>query len=235
MYHEIATDLIRAIEAGRYRDKLPTEKNLMAIYKVSRNTIRRAIDVVYQHGLLRRVQGSGYYINELQLSGQLTINLSIGAGKSLMRHGPLTSKVVTFDKVLAAEIPLAKELAISPSAGLWRVVRLRYLNGQLYCLEEAYFVRAIIPFIATNALGESLFDFVKDTYDIVPSSSDDFMSLTPAAPDQADLMESPPNTPLLTLAQINYTTNSDLFNFSKTLFAYPGLNFYFHSARITSN
>ena len=59
----------------------------MKRFNVSRNTIRRAIDVVYQHGLLRRIQGSGYYVNNVQLQSTMTINLSIGAGKSLAKRG----------------------------------------------------------------------------------------------------------------------------------------------------
>lgn len=67
MYHQIAEKLLQAIQSGEYKTKLPTEQELMKQFNVSRNTIRRAIDVVYQHGLLRRIQGSGYYINNVQL------------------------------------------------------------------------------------------------------------------------------------------------------------------------
>ncbi|WP_461226130.1 GntR family transcriptional regulator [Lacticaseibacillus suihuaensis] len=235
MYHEIAEELIKAIQAGKYTTKLPTEQELMSDYQVSRNTIRRAIDVVYQHGLLRRVQGSGYYINELQLEGKMTVNLSIGAGKSLVKHGPLTSKVVTFDKVNAAEIPLAKTMKISGAEELWRIIRLRYMNEKLYALEEAYYMRDVVPFVSTEALDSSIFDFLKDTYDIVPYSSDDFMSVATLGPDRADLMEMKVGTSLISLAQINYMRNNVIFNFSRSVYAYPGMNFYFHSAHLSSN
>ncbi|WP_125702427.1 GntR family transcriptional regulator [Lacticaseibacillus daqingensis] len=235
MYHEIAEELIQAIEAGQFTTKLPTEQQLMTQYQVSRNTIRRAIDVVYQHGLLRRVQGSGYYVNELQLQGKMTVNLSIGAGKSLVKHGPLQSKVVTFDKVNAAEIPLAQTMKISPDEDLWRIIRLRYLNGTLYCLEEAYYMRDVVPFLSTEALETSVFDFLKDTYDIDPYSSDDFMSLVTLGPDKADLMDLKPGTAMLSLAQINYMRNNVIFNFSRSVYAYPGFSFYFHSAHLSSN
>ena len=62
MYREIATKLVAAIQDGVFTVKLPTEAQLMERYHASRNTIRKAIDLIYQQGLLRRVQGSGYYI-----------------------------------------------------------------------------------------------------------------------------------------------------------------------------
>ncbi|MCI1894272.1 MAG: GntR family transcriptional regulator [Lactobacillus sp.] len=235
MYHQIAEELLQSIQAGEYQSKLPTEQELMKRFNVSRNTIRRAIDVVYQHGLLRRIQGSGYYVNNVQLQSTMTINLSIGAGKSLAKRGPLKSKIVTFDRVLAREIPLAQKMKINDDTELWRIIRLRYFNGMLYCLEEAYYLRDVVPFISTDVLDDSLFDFVKETYDIDPDSSDDFLSMTTLGPDKADLMNLKPGTSLLTLAQINYMRNNVIFNFSQTVYCYPGLDFYFHSAHLSSN
>jgi len=67
VYHDIADDITKSINEGLFDKKLPTEVQLMARYNVSRNTIRKAIDLVYQKGLLRRVQGSGYFINDISL------------------------------------------------------------------------------------------------------------------------------------------------------------------------
>ncbi len=48
MYHDIADDLIHSIENKLFSQKLPTEHQLMERYNVSRNTIRKAIDIVAQ-------------------------------------------------------------------------------------------------------------------------------------------------------------------------------------------
>lgn len=55
MYHDIAEQLIQDILAGKYPVKLPTEQVLMDRYQASRNTIRKALDVIFAHGLVRRV------------------------------------------------------------------------------------------------------------------------------------------------------------------------------------
>ncbi|MFD1429674.1 GntR family transcriptional regulator [Lacticaseibacillus mingshuiensis] len=235
MYHEIAEDLIRAIEAGTFHDKLPTEQQLMKQYAVSRNTIRRAIDVVYQRGLLRRVQGSGYFINQTQLENKATLNLSFGVGKKLLAGGILTSKVVTFDRVKAGEIDLASRLRIDADLDLYRIFRLRYLNAQLYCYEQAYYMRDVIPFLSTDSINSSILDFVRDTYDIEISSSENFISQVSLEPDQAELLHAPVGTLKMMLEQVSYSKNNVPFNFSRTIYDYPGLNFYFHSAHLASN
>ncbi|MDV2577446.1 GntR family transcriptional regulator [Lactiplantibacillus plantarum] len=63
MYQAIAQAIIKSIMADEYPTKLPTEKVLMAQYNASRNTIRKAIDVVFRHGLLRRVQGAAILLS----------------------------------------------------------------------------------------------------------------------------------------------------------------------------
>ena len=97
MYHDIAEQLIQDILAGQYPVKLPTEQVLMDRYQASRNTIRKALDVVFAHGLVRRVQGSGYYVIDHSAQSDAVLNMSIGFDQTAMvKGGPLTSKVVKF-------------------------------------------------------------------------------------------------------------------------------------------
>ena len=141
MYQAIAQAIIKSIMADEYPTKLPTEKVLMAQYNASRNTIRKAIDVVFRHGLLRRVQGSGNFIIKQPQNTKKVLNLSIGFDQSAMvEGGPLVSKVVTFDKVTADET-LAQQGNIALGDEVYRVVRLRYLNDVLYDLEESLIFR----------------------------------------------------------------------------------------------
>ena len=44
--------------------KIPSENALSRRLSVSRETVRRALDRLTQEGLLRRVRGSGTYINK---------------------------------------------------------------------------------------------------------------------------------------------------------------------------
>jgi GntR family transcriptional regulator of bglA len=235
MYHDIATDIIKRINRGDFDTKLPTEQALMDSYGVSRNTIRRAIDLIYQRGLLRRVQGSGYYINSQPSASKAIMNLSAGTGNAL--HSPethLTSKVVTFDKV-NVDHAHARLMHVADGTEMFRVVRLRYLDGELYCLEHAYFLTALIPVLTVNAVNDSIFEFLKETYAITPTSSDDYVSIEQLTADQASLLDRPLGASVLCLSQLNYCGNGSFFNYSITHYVYPGMHFYFHAAPLASN
>lgn len=48
-------------------EKMYSENQLKDMFKVSRQTVRHAIDVLEKEGIIRRIQGSGTYINDSRL------------------------------------------------------------------------------------------------------------------------------------------------------------------------
>ena len=64
-YRVLADALRRDIEAGVYAEgrRMPTEAALQAEHKVSRHTVREALQQLLQDGLIYRVQGSGTYVS----------------------------------------------------------------------------------------------------------------------------------------------------------------------------
>lgn len=62
----VITDKIKAeINSGKYNngDKIPTEAEYSALYHVSRQTVRKALNVLEAEQLITRIQGSGSYVN----------------------------------------------------------------------------------------------------------------------------------------------------------------------------
>lgn len=232
MYQSIAQDIIKSIMADEYEIKLPTEKVLMARFDASRNTIRKAIDVVFRHGLLRRVQGSGNFIIKQPQTDKKVLNLSIGFDQSAMvEGGPLVSKVVTFDKVTADEA-LAKQGNIEVGEELYRVVRLRYLRDVLYDLEESYFPRSVVPFLSSDSVQHSVFEFIREAYGIIGSTTENYVHQVRVNTERAKLIGCPDGDKTVCLDAINYLTNGTVFNFSKTFFVYPDLELYYHTENI---
>ncbi|ODS85485.1 MAG: hypothetical protein ABS46_01980 [Cytophagaceae bacterium SCN 52-12] len=69
---ELAERLREKIMAGQYNpgDKLPTEPELMALFEVSRSTVREAMRVLANSGWVRVQQGSGTFVETNQASSE---------------------------------------------------------------------------------------------------------------------------------------------------------------------
>ncbi len=64
VYHEIVEQIKELIAAGRIKpgDRLPPERELAELFKASRNSVRDAIRVLEQMGLIESRQGDGTYV-----------------------------------------------------------------------------------------------------------------------------------------------------------------------------
>ena len=67
VYHEIVDQIRTLIAAGRIKpgDRLPPERELAELFKASRNSVRDAIRVLEQMGLIESRQGDGTYVRSV--------------------------------------------------------------------------------------------------------------------------------------------------------------------------
>lgn len=63
-YQSIADSLRQEIESGQYNRLLPTEQLLCQRFQISRQTVRRALSMLEDEGLITRRQGSGSHLRE---------------------------------------------------------------------------------------------------------------------------------------------------------------------------
>lgn len=70
VYRAIADELRQRIEAGRYRPRmpLPSELHLQQEFGVARDTVRNAIAVLVELGLVRTIAGRGSYVRQLEVA-----------------------------------------------------------------------------------------------------------------------------------------------------------------------
>ena len=61
----VMTHIMEDIQSGRYADgsRMPTEAEYSELFRVSRQTVRKALAALEAQGVIRRVQGSGSYVN----------------------------------------------------------------------------------------------------------------------------------------------------------------------------
>src|SRR5262245_3230647 len=78
VYQEIVEQIKELITAGRFKsgDRLPPERELAELFKASRNSVRDAIRVLEQMGLIDSRQGDGTYIRTVT-ADEMTVPLAL--------------------------------------------------------------------------------------------------------------------------------------------------------------
>lgn len=108
---------------------LPTEQELCNKYKVSRITVRKAVDGLERAGLVERVQGKGTLIRGREV-GQSNIHIQ-GYQQSMRSQGFVVDTNLLKKRIVGGnpELESLFELNLEREHQFWLFRRLRYLNG----------------------------------------------------------------------------------------------------------
>ncbi|MGG0846354.1 GntR family transcriptional regulator [Peribacillus simplex] len=63
LHAQLKTILENQILEGYYKDKIPSERELMDMYSVSRSTVREAVSILVREGILEKRHGKGTFVS----------------------------------------------------------------------------------------------------------------------------------------------------------------------------
>ncbi len=199
LYMQISELLIRDIAAGRLIDgeRLPPEREMATDLSIAVGTLRQALKVLHDKGLLDSVQGSGNYIrakaDPASVYAMLRIELLSGGGLP-------TARVLSVDRLL--KDPALPAFGTSPEGH--RIRRLRFLSGQVAAVEEIWLDGDHAATIAHSDLSESLYLYYRQRLNLWISRAEDRVGLghLPAwAPPE---FPHAPDTPLPMVTRISW-------------------------------
>lgn len=166
-FQQIYLDIEEKIRQGLYpiNSLLPGENQLAQDYQVSRETIRRALKVLADHGYIHKQQGRGNTVLDFR---QFSMPISgLVSYKEITQHQDLD--VVTRVEVLE-EVPAPQKIlqatAIDPQETFIHIIRSRIIQGQVMILDEDYIRQAIVPQIPQQVAEDSLYAYFEDHLDL---------------------------------------------------------------------
>lgn len=149
--YEVVAAGIRATIADSLKpnDALPSERELMEIYSVSRMTVRAAISRLADEGLVYNVHGSGTYVGSPDLFAKAPKLTSFTEDMVSRGYEP-SSRVLEVSRP-SAPANVASILRIEPAAECTKIRRLRLADGNPMALETVYLPGDVLPMEFFNA------------------------------------------------------------------------------------
>ncbi|MGL4207924.1 MAG: GntR family transcriptional regulator, partial [Candidatus Adiutrix sp.] len=136
-YAQLASVIKQKIASGQYQpeDKIPSESSMSRTYGISLMTVRQAIGILVEQGLLRRVHGSGTYVCGPNWT-QATFSLS-GLLEILNDRNNVTIKILKAG-ISAVKPRTAAVLGLAEGTPVVTLVRLVTHAGVPFLLNHAY-------------------------------------------------------------------------------------------------
>jgi len=163
LHSQLETTLRRLIEQGHVTTAaiLPDELQLAAQLGVSRHTVRHALGVLTNEGLLRRERGRGTTVVSATAPRVIERSLSTfyAFAWETRARGATQHSYVLERKVLPADAEFAQRLALPFDTEIERIVRLRTADEDPLVFETAYLPRELTVALDASVLEQqSIYD-----------------------------------------------------------------------------
>ncbi|MHC1684066.1 MAG: GntR family transcriptional regulator [Clostridiaceae bacterium] len=219
-YEVVVKQLEKEIVDGIFglNSKLPTEEELMKRFDVSRNTIRKAIEILVNEGYVYQVQGSGVFLRDFSKPGCLTMRNMSGLTKSFP-NDKLDTKLIELSLIDADE-EIAKKMKCSIGTKVYSVKRIRYVNGEAFEIEEAYYNKDIVPYLNEEICTNSIYKYIEEDLKLKIGFADRVISCDKLTDEEAEILNLQKNDPVLVLESTNFLNSGAVFNISKEKYNY---------------
>lgn len=231
LYYQLESILREKILSGEWAEgqQLPTESELIGLYRVSRITVRQALASLANEMLVDRIQGRGTYVTKRK-SIQGTIRLT-GFLEDLMAMGIETRVKVLEFKRIPATAKEAEQLAVPSGSAVWQIKRIRYVKNTPY----SYIVSYVPNDIGTKITPEdithgSLLKLLEDKLGIRLGEA--FQTINAALADgyTSRLLQTKVGAPLLSVERQVFRLDGGPVDFVRTLYR---SDLYCYTVRLT--
>ena len=216
-YIQLANRIRKLIQDGSWKvgEALPSERAIVAASNLSRVTIRKALELLAQEGLLRQRHGSGTYINNESERIEQSLGMLTGFSEDMILLGHVPS-VRWIEKVVV--MPSSAEtmmLGLSPGEKVVRLRRLRLADGKPLAVEMAVVPASSVPDI--ELIGDSLYEALAST-GMSPEKALQRMHACRLPAFEAELLDCAEGEPALYIERVSRLSSGRTIEFTRSYY-----------------
>ncbi len=202
-YQALSAHLHQMIAAGVFPagSQLPTELEISRQYHLNRHTVRRALEVLTQAGLVYRLRGKGTFVAAQKIPYRVSTKTQFTT--SILEAGcrPHAKLVTSYE--LRADGMLADRLEIEAGAKVTVLEIVRFADDLPFCLTRTHLAAERFPGLVQYLTGSfSLYQVLREQYGLEARRVASTFEV--ALPEKADLemLQVAPTVPLLLVASL---------------------------------
>lgn len=165
VYRTIMHDIKEKIVNKEYDGmRLPDERSLSEHYQVSRSSMKRALELLAQEGIVFKKRGSGTFINPLYLKNRGLFKYegsNLGITDSFSVPGKSQNIELLDYQVIKTDDDLKQDLFLTSSDFVYKIRRLRLLDDQPFLIETGFIPIKIASDLNPDILKKSLFNYLE--------------------------------------------------------------------------
>lgn len=228
-YIRIHDAIKKEIDGGVWEigQRLPSERDLADDYEVSRMTLRQAITLLVEEGILERRVGSGTYVASHRVQEKMRGTTSF---TDIVRSQGKTpsSRLISYQRKLASEAEMQK-LGLNKFDYVIRMERVRYADNVPLVFEVAAIPEKLIKGFQRTDITEHFFKTLTENGFEIGKSQQTIYAKT-ASERVANFLSVSRGHALLALTQVSYFTDGRPFEYVHSQYVGDRFEFYLENS-----
>jgi GntR family transcriptional regulator len=232
IYFQLSELIQNHIEDGKLLPgaQLPSERELMVQFDISRNTVRLAFDYLLKAGLVYRIPAKGTFV----ASGKIPRGLyGLSSFSEEMQRLGRKPGARLLDFALITPSPrIAQALRLSPTQQVYKFERLRFADGEPMALNTSYIPVHLCPELSPDDLIDaSLYAALEQKYGLLLWRSERVVEPVIARDYEVELLEVLPGSALLLIEGATYLVEDQPIEYVKAIYRSDRFQFSIQSLR----
>ena len=200
------------IESGQIAEgeRQPTESSLMESYQVSRDTVRKSLNLLEQNGYIQRGRGRASLVMPKQ---RYTFPLSEIASfqeVNKLSNAHAETEVVNLD-ILQDSHKIKKIFQQSVNGEVYELIRVRRMKDEAVILDKDYFVRDVVPRLPLNECKVSVYRYLEEELGLQISYAVKEITVQKANAEDYELLDMGDYNMVVVVKSHTYLENNTLF------------------------
>lgn len=164
LYNKIQKD----IEDGILKpgERLPSEKELMETYSLSRDTVRKSLGLLAANSYIRKIKGKGSFVLEMNrfdfpVAGLISFKEMAKRTNMKSHH----TEVVRLALLEESAFPV-QALEQNELQDIWEVIRTRTIDGRRAILDKDYFYQDVVGELTEEICKDSIYEYLENELSI---------------------------------------------------------------------
>ena len=231
-YFEIYDFIKKKIKEGVYlpEEKIPSENELKDLFKVSRNTVRKAIEMLSSDGYLTSVHGKGVFVIK-----KIPVNFLI-SGTQSFKEASITNDLkyqttVPIFEVITVDEEISKMTDFNVGEEIYHIVRIREIDGEKVILDDNYFLKSVLEGITVSIAMDSIYEFLEKRKNIKIEGTQKVISVELATEEDKKYLDLNQKNLLAVVKNFAYLQSGILFEYTESRHRYDKFVFSSYAKR----
>ncbi|MCL7747736.1 trehalose operon repressor [Halalkalibacter alkaliphilus] len=216
-FQMIYDELVGHIENGdlKANELLPSENELAESFKASRETIRKALKLLSEHGYIQKMQGKGSVVLDVtKINFPISGLVSFRELADKMGKRAKTDVVGLEEQLMTAD--MQEQFQMKEATNVWNVKRVREIDKERIILDKDYLLTSLVPGLTINICEKSLYAYIEQVLGLTISFAKKEITVERPTEEDKELLDLKEYDTIVVVKSHVYLDDATMFQYTES-------------------